>query len=133
MAAVICPIGRAEAAAVAVTAETTYYSVGVTPAPRAGRLGVNVVVADGTSAPTQVLITLTVQTADAAAASGSANSWRDLTSSAVQITASGTYSILVVDPIFDKVRLKITVSAIDNDGVTVLPYWLCDMALTANS
>lgn len=133
MAAVICPLGLAEAAAVAATAETTYYSVGVTPAPRAGRFGVVVVVTDGTSPPTQLIATLTIQTADAAASSGAPNSWRDLESSSVQITSAGSYSILCVDPIFDKVRLKITVSAINNDGVTVLPYWLGDTTLTANS
>jgi hypothetical protein len=133
MAAVICPNGLAEAAAVAVTAETTYYSVGVTPTPKAGRFGVVVAVTDGTSAPTQLIVTLTIQTADAAASSSAPNSWRDLESSAVQITSAGSYSILCVDPIFDKVRLKITVSAINNDGVTVLPYWLGDTTLTANS
>lgn len=106
-------------------------SDGVTVQAQATRMGL-VVICELTGAdPLDGNYTVIVQTADENDLAG--NTWSENSSDSVTFDSTGTYSIELTEPIFDKVRVLIENDAGNPDYATLTMAWLADTELTPNT
>lgn len=104
-------------------------STGVSVAAQATRMGL-VIVADLTDAdPIDGNYTVIIETSTSAA--GASANWLENSEDSVTFAAVGTYTIQLVQPIFDQVRARIEADGVTPDAVTLTLNWLSDTSLTS--
>lgn len=102
-------------------------SYGFTLEHQATRMGVSVEVDLATADPLDGTYTVVVETAvDDEAADGA---WNPLIYCAVTFNDVGLYPIAVVQPIYDKVRVRVTNDAVNPERAQITARWMCDQPL----
>ena len=122
----VCPFGLVEAAPVALTAETTYYSTGCIPSDTQLAMGWSAHwVPDTGSAPTGVDVLMTPQVSTSLGANGTPADCADLPGShRLDTTAAQAYRDWVRSAVPYKIRMKFVVRDINNGGGTVQMVWM---------